>query len=117
MLKRTNKSSKTIEDRLEIIQKYHWDIMRIRKSRREDRPDQPRDAIGGRFAWSDTYSMDEHPVELLRNMTNTYDDVKTQHVQIKFPKGSGDQRFCSGLLTFRAVCPQNHKLLELRVCE
>jgi len=40
-------------------------------------------------------------------MDKTYELKRTEHVQIKHPKGGLDQRFCSALLTFRAVGPQN----------
>src|SRR6185437_13404941 len=107
MRKRTNKKSKSIEDRLNEIQDYHRHILTLRQSKRKDRPNQPRDPEGGRFAWRDTYSFDEHPVELIRNSESTYEFVGTERVQISQPKGSLDQRQCSGLLTFRAVGPQN----------
>ena len=109
MLKKTNKKSLSIEERLPDVQNYHRHILSLRNSVRADRPNQPRDPDGGRFSWSDTYSFDEHPVELIRNCDQTYEEKGTERVQIKQPKGSLDQRQCSGLLTFRAVGPQNVK--------
>src|SRR6185437_11523795 len=107
MRRRTNKKNRSVEDRLTEIQDYHRNILSLRNSIRKDRPDQPRDSEGGRFAWSDTYSFDEHAIELLRNKNQTYEVIGTERVQIAQPKGSLDQRQCSALLTFRAVGPQN----------
>src|SRR6185437_8159196 len=72
MRRRTNKKNRSVEDRLTEIQDYHRNILSLRNSIRKDRPDQPRDSEGGRFAWSDTYSFDEHAIELLRNKNQTY---------------------------------------------
>ena len=109
MRRKKNKKSATIEERLPAIQTYHRHILSLRASKRADRPNQPRDPIGGRFSWSDTYSYDEHPVELIRNANQIYEDKGSEGVQIKQPKGSLDQRQCSGLLTFRATALQNVK--------
>src|SRR6185437_7275039 len=107
MLKRANKKSKSILERLPVVQEYHRGLIATKKSIRSDRPAQPRDPIGGRLAWSEIYSLDEHPIELLRHMDKTYEHKGTKFVQIKQPKGCLDQRQCSVLLTFRAVAPQN----------
>src|SRR6185437_13414411 len=56
-----------------------------------------------------TLTMDEHPIEIIRPTDRTYDDVGAEPVHVKQPKGSLDQRFCSGILTSRAVGPQNVK--------
>lgn len=53
--------------------------------------------------------MDEHPIELIRDLDKTYDDIGAEQAQIKQPKGALDQRWCSVILTFRAVAPQNVK--------
>ena len=100
MLKKTNKKSRSIEERLPCIQDYHLHILSLRKSVRIDKPNQPRDPDGGRFAWADTYSLDEHPIELIRNAKQTYEQKYTDHVQVKQPKGSLDQRQCAVYLLF-----------------
>lgn len=94
MLTRTNKKSKTVEERIPRLVKYHHHLLELRASARADRPDQPRDKLGGRFAYSDTYSFDEHPVELVRNHEKTYEYKGTEFVHVIEPRGSLDQRQC-----------------------
>src|SRR5689334_19670657 len=100
MLRKTNKKSKSVEERLVDVQKYHQHLLNLRAGFRADKPNQPRDPVGGRFAWCDTYAYDEHPVELVRNSSRTYEEREPEAVHIKHPPGALDQRHCSGLLTF-----------------
>jgi len=97
----SNKKTRSPEERLPEVQKFHRWVKTLRNSEPQ------RDPKYGRFPAEDTYASDQIPLEFGKFGKKTYNPKGAKSVRLKVPKGNLDKRVATLQLTFRAAPPQN----------
>ena len=100
--RRSNAKSKSPQERLPQVQKFHRTVKLFRQ------PPPERDQKYGRFPAPNTYHVDQVPWEPAKRLfESTYEVKGTRRVQIKSPKVDLSKRQCTLQLTFAAGSPQS----------
>lgn len=100
--RRSNQKSKSPQQRMEQVQKFHRTAKRFRQ------PPPEKDPKYGRFAPQLTFHVDQVPWEPARRIfEETYEKKGTRRVQVKGPKVDLSKRQATLQLTFAAGAPQS----------